>query len=1395
MENKVWYLGLDIGTASVGWAATDTEYKIIRKNKKRLWGVRLFEEATTAQERRTYRSNRRRLARRKWRLYLLEELFSEEIAKVDPNFFLKLKESKYHNEDKTHKLPYTIFNNKDYTDKDYYKEYPTIYHLRSSLMTENEPDIRKVFLAIHHILKNRGHFLLQGQSFKDGNINNLIKELLELDILHHDIEVNDEIVENIKNIAIEKKNLTEKVNGLKKLFPKEKQLLEVFRVILGGKSSLDKIFAIEEYKELDASVKSISFKEKVYEEVRHDYEQILSNYIELLDLAKLVYDSIILSDVKKEGKTLSESKVELFEKHKADLMKLKALVKNDSKFSEEKRDELYRIIFKEDKDKGTNYVNYIKDSKEGKGCSYEDFKKFLVKELAKLVDSEEKNKVLTELELETFLPLQRTKDNSVVPYQIHREELIKILENVEKYYSFLKEKDESGYTVKEKIIQLLEFRIPYYVGPLNSHKKANEGGYAWSVRNKGKENTPVTPWNYSKVIDESASAEKFITNLTNKCTYLKGEEVLPKHSLLYSEFALLNELNALRYDGNRISIEARNTIIEKLFKEQGKKVTKKSIKELLKAEGFINGKGEITGIDITVKNDLKSYRDFKKILGDKFNTEHVENIILWITLYGESRKLIKAKIEAVYGEKYTKEEIAKMSRLSYKEWGRFSRKLLTEIVSEKLFNEETGECLNIINAMRNNNILFMELLADRFDYISQIENFNKTLQKEVTEITPDILEDLYVSPAVKRSIWQTIRIVEELKKIIGYAPAKIFVETTRSNTADKKPTDSRKKQLEAVYKNIKDKEIQELEKEINSTIDFSIKKDRLSAVEPSKLKAKKLYLYYTQLGRCMYSGESIDINELFDNNKYDIDHIYPQSKVKDDSFTNTVLVKKVSNAEKTDKYPLGLDIQTKENKRFWKFLKEKKLITEEKYNRLVRTEEFSDEELSGFIARQLVETSQSVKAVASVLGELNPETAICYSKAENVSAFRQNFGKIKDGNRKSKNTEQLIKVREINDYHHAKDAYLNIVVGNVFDVRFTRNAYNFIKDKKDGRKYSLNNMFYTDVRNSNTIAWEMDKTVHQVYKVMNNNNILVTRRIAEKKGELYNATRHKAKKVKKAKGVGYVPFKSSDNVLKNILDYGGFNSINIAYFSIVRYLLINKKGEINIIKIIPIPVYIENSIQSKEDLFNYIKKQLDDTENGKVKNIEIIYEKLREKTLLRLNDFKYISGGKSGSRIYCDSALQILLPKEPEKYIKTIFKFKNWKNENKNGNLWENLSKEENYKLYSKLLEKLNSGIFLNKKSNKFVELNEETTRNKFKQLKEEDQIKVLIEILNLLTCKKQPGKDLDLIGITASRDLQNFDLSNLNQFSIIEQSVTGFYEKEITIIVDKGNDVENNNS
>lgn len=55
-EMNNYFLGLDLGTASIGWAVTDNKYEIVRAHGKSLWGVRLFESAKTAEERRTFRT-------------------------------------------------------------------------------------------------------------------------------------------------------------------------------------------------------------------------------------------------------------------------------------------------------------------------------------------------------------------------------------------------------------------------------------------------------------------------------------------------------------------------------------------------------------------------------------------------------------------------------------------------------------------------------------------------------------------------------------------------------------------------------------------------------------------------------------------------------------------------------------------------------------------------------------------------------------------------------------------------------------------------------------------------------------------------------------------------------------------------------------------------------------------------------------------------------------------------------------------------------------------------------------------------------------------------------------------------------------------------------------------
>ena len=113
-----YYIGLDVGTNSVGWAVTDTDYRVLRFHGKHMWGARLFEEAQGAADRRSHRTMRRRLQRRKQRLTILESLFANEISRIDPEFFVRLHESDLWQDDKKTGSKYSLFNDPAYTDKD-----------------------------------------------------------------------------------------------------------------------------------------------------------------------------------------------------------------------------------------------------------------------------------------------------------------------------------------------------------------------------------------------------------------------------------------------------------------------------------------------------------------------------------------------------------------------------------------------------------------------------------------------------------------------------------------------------------------------------------------------------------------------------------------------------------------------------------------------------------------------------------------------------------------------------------------------------------------------------------------------------------------------------------------------------------------------------------------------------------------------------------------------------------------------------------------------------------------------------------------------------------------------------------------------------------------------------
>lgn len=1370
---KEYFLGLDIGTSSLGWAVTDTNYKILRAKGKNLIGVRLFEEGKTAEERRLFRSSRRRTARRKERIKLLQELFAEEINKIDPTFFQRLKESKYYLEDKTDKdCPFALFNDEGFTDKEYHEKYPTIYHLRKDLIESDEKkDIRLIYLAIHNIIKNRGHFLLGDKnidavkSFEDAK-NSFVEAFAEIGI---EIEIlNEDRFENtLKDSSLNKrdkfKNLNDdiaiKYEDKIELKDKEKKVKELLKLLTGQNTNIKKGFDNEELVNESGKDISITFDSDSYEQDLEEIENLLTeSEMNFLEGIKKTYDWSILANILNGESYLSDAKVATYEKHKKDLEDLKNVIK---KYAPDE----YKKMFSELDDKKANYVrytgHYIVNKKKvypGKKVTQEEFCKNVLSILKKIKHKDPIiDRIMDECEKLTFMPKQIDKRNGVLPYQLHQEELKKIITNAEKYYNFLNEKDSNGYVTKEKIEKLLTFRIPYYVGPLNDKHK--ESGFCWIEK---KSNEKIYPWNFDDVVDKDKSAENFIMRMTNKCTYLVGEDVLPNQSILYSKFRVLNELNNLKINGEKPDVEVKNKIYNELFLT-GKSVTTKKIKSFYKKEFGIDV--EVSGIDGDFKNKMDSYAKMKSILEDlDSNLETLkmaENIILWSTVLGSEKKMLRKKIKATYPQ-LDEKQIEKLVSINFTGWGRLSKKFLTGIKA----NIDGNNDISIIEAMEETNYNLMQLLSNQFEFIEIINKHNNNLNEDLDINNLDydsLMEDLYASPAVKRSIWQTILVVKEIQEVMGCEPKRVFVEMPRQE-GDKKRTESRKNAFIECYKKCKEEE-HEYIREFKSSGMI----EKLETMEESRLRSKKLYLYYTQMGRDMYTGERIELSQLFTTD-YDIDHIYPRSKTKDDSITkNLVLVKKTENSRKSDEYPLKAEVQNKQ-KAFWDILKSKGLITSEKYKRLTRKDALNSEELASFIERQIVFTGQSTKAVASILGKIMKESEIVYTKAENASDFRNEV-------------IDFVKVRELNDLHHAHDAYLAIVVGNVYHVKFTRNALRFINSRG---KYNLYRMYDYDVKTKDEVAWIADRkdengnviegTKKTVRQMLSKGGILFTRYSYVVKGGLFD--QNIINKGQSGSGKGYLPIKSNKNEYLSVEKYGGYNKATGAFFAYVESN--DKKGnKMRTLESIPLYV-VMNSKDELKDIKEYIKG------NEELKNPVILIPKIKINSLFEIDGYPLHISGRMVDRIVLKSAVQLRVDNETGNYLKQIIKYAN--NTKVDLNMEEKLKIEyiKNIDIYNELYLKLKNTVYSKRPSVKKAIESLEKGKERFKELSIYNQCILLKNLLKIFTTTGE-GIDLRLIG--ASKETSKLTilkkLSNNEKVILINQSPTGLFERRIDLLQD----------
>ena len=1361
-----FYLGMDIGTESVGMACTDEQYNLLRAKGKDLWAVRLFDEAKDAKERRTKRTARRRLQRRRQRIEWLQGIFAPFME--DDKFFLRLNNSGFYEEDKNAELKtkFSLFADEGYTDKEFYKEYPTIFHLRRDLImgTDKKIDLRHYYLALHHIVKYRGHFLFEGEDMGDirdikklfENFNALLSEYgIELDLY-----LSEAKAEEFKDLALSRKGKNDKKKeGILLFGATSIEKKEWISLLLGATASPKKMFG-EEYQEKYKEEKSISFDgltDEAFEGMQEIYEE---EHFVLLQAARAIYNFTVFEKILEGSTYISESMVALYEKHNKDLHLLKAFVKKNCS------QEVYYKIFR-GRNETANYVNYIgynqsKNQKQSvKKCKAEDFYKFLVKTLKNesVSDTETLGRILKELDEKTFLPKILHADNGLFPHQINGMELDAILENLCAQYPTFGVKDEDGYTLAEKIKGIFLFKIPYYVGPLNT-----ASNNAWMKRKEGRMEK-ITPWNFKEVVDEAKSSEEFIRRMTNKCTYLRGKDVLPKGSMYYQAFDVLNQINKLTIAGVPISLSLKQEIFQNVYLSN-KKVGAKQIKDYLVQKGYCTqeeSKNVLGGFDSVtdLKANMSSYVTFKAKFGGLVdeNPRLFEDIILWHTL-NTDKGLVEEMILRNYGSiSAVKENIKWLKGLtSFKEFGRLSKELLCELVGGA--DAVTGEVYTILNRLYHTNENFNQLLfAEEYTFATAIEGHNAGNENE--GITYDDVKELYVSPMVRRGIWQALQMTDEYVQAVGKVPDKIFIEVTREDgvKGNEGRKASRKKLLQDLYAKVGAdcRDIEELIKELNH-----------ETTTDSRLRSERLYLYFLQLGRCAYTGNRINLADLM-GNRYDVDHIIPQSMTKDDSLDNKVLVERQKNAEKSNQYPLPLGFTNQQP--LWKLLKDKGLISQEKYNRLMRTKPLGEDDFRSFINRQLVVTNQTVKAVAELLKQKYEPlgTRIVYSKAKNVDDFKQRHG--------------IVKCRETNDLHHARDAYLNIVVGNVYDTKFTSKYAYFYSDKEGTQRgYNLDNLYRWKVEG----AWNGASDIERVKQIVQKTSMCVTRYAYTNQGMFYKETVFG----KQDKSVSYprkdvAPYNLKDE--NGLYKYGGYSNVQRAYFVALEYTDGKKRKKV----ILGVPVMTEYQIKGTPEKL----KEYFETVEG-LKDVKILIPKIKMDALISYNGYKAYITGASDNRIKFSNAVQWFTNSEIDNYVKGLDKLLSMIRDGKMGTIEQQaesfdvntnrfgkakivINQENNLKLYEAIIRQISLKFY--QAITAFQTLREimESRKDVFDSITVLEEAKCLFNIVGYLRRGGSNGVDLSLLkeSKNACALRTGYDITKVD-FAIIHQSPCGLVER-----------------
>lgn len=524
-----------------------------------------------------------------------------------------------------------------------------------------------------------------------------------------------------------------------------------------------------------------------------------------------------------------------------------------------------------------------------------------------------------------------------------------------------------------------------------------------------------------------------------KCEIYRDEDVAAKGTYTSEWATIYQKINNLSIicggDRRRLSNEERQIAVELAKKVD--KVTYKAFRKAIKLDDDYR----FSALNYSEKkkqgkkkNEGESKSDVVEI-NDVVDSLACEEKGDFITAKN-SNKIVKALNDNLKSDIELIDEIAEICT-KYKSENLFRNAIAESKIIGGRLDEETIEKLSKID-MKGYGHLSLHVLREILPYLEEGMVYSDAMQKAGHNHSEHNFEkqkflgtkEVYdaiggvTSPVVKRALSQTVKVIDAVIRQYG-SPYAINIELARDMSMTKDERDKLKKENDA--RAAKNEAIRENIAKLNAM--------------PNSTNVLKYKLYEEQDHKCAYSMETLDINHLFEDGYYEIDHIIPYSRSFDDSFNNKVLVLKRENQNKRNSTPveyferIGRDydevlafwkaVYQKRNRKKLEFLQKKEINESEWKNRALNDTRYASRMLANLIKDYLLFDEKSKDKYGRV------ETV----KGAITSYLRRFWG--------------VQKIREDGDKHHAVDAAIIACVTPKTKNKIER--YNQIKESRKMR--------------------------------------------------------------------------------------------------------------------------------------------------------------------------------------------------------------------------------------------------------------------------------------------------------------------------------------------------------